>query len=633
MCGIAGIYSEKNLHPSFIDEMITTLSHRGPDDNGKFLSSNMKLLLGHSRLSIIDLSSRGSQPMKSHSSRYCITYNGEIYNSFTLKQQIKTHSPKVIFNGTSDTEILLAYIETFGLQKALSNIKGMFSFALWDSKNEELILARDIAGEKPLYYGYINGDLYFASELKAIKNKIGKLAVSHKAIRLMLKYNCIPTPYSIYENVYKVEPSSYLKFKNPSQPPTIVKYFSPNTSLANDQRSGYLAQLEHLVNDSVKSQMVSDVPIGSFLSGGVDSSLITYYMQKNSNKPVNTFSVGFKDYSYDEAPYSKIIASAIGTNHNEIYIDDHSIKELIYKLPEIYCEPFSDSSQIPTYFVSKLASESVKVCLTGDAGDELFGGYNRYLFAYRYWNKLRLSPKFLKMFLSLSLLNFPSNRIELFSRGVYKFLRKKMPSDFGGKIHKFAQALRASSLQEYHDITTTHWDQNSMIYFHQDFVLPKLYRDNASKLQSIEDMLLADFYGFLHDDSLCKVDRASMSVSLETRAPFLDKDLINFAYSLPLDSKITANKSKVLLKKLLFKKLPKNLFERPKSGFAIPIHHWMRQDLSDWIEYLLDLKMEDNELINYEEVNKIWHQFKKGNNSHTYPLWDIVMLRAWLEKN
>ena len=631
MCGVVGIFSENDLDLGSIDPMIHKLNHRGPDDSGKFLSTNKKLALGHSRLSIIDLSKNGKQPMTSYSSRYVISYNGEIYNFMNLKKELKTSNPSIQFFSNSDTEVLLNYIEVYGVQKTLNRVKGMFSFALWDKKDKKLTLARDIAGEKPLYYGYIKGNLYFASEPKAIKAKVKDLTVCQKSMRLMLKYNCIPAPYSIYENIFKVEPASYVTFKNPSDTPMIKRYFSPQTSNFDYSNEEYCDELEKLIDNSVKSQMISDVPIGSFLSGGVDSSIISYFMQKNSNVPINTFSIGFNENSYNEAPFAKKIAEAIGSNHNELYIDDKDMRDFIHKIPDIFCEPFSDSSQIPTYFVSKFAKKNVTVALTGDAGDELFGGYNRYSFAKKYWKQLQITPGIINKNISNFLLGVSSNNIEKISERIFKVLNKKIPSDFGGKVHKFARSLAAQTLSEYHDINTTHWNENADIYHDRNFIMPKLYRDN-NKINDVEDMLLADFYGYLHDDNLCKVDRASMSVSLETRVPFLDKDIINFAYSIPFNLKINSDETKFLLKQILFKKIPKSLFERPKAGFAIPIHKWMRHDMSDWIEHILDLNMEDDEIIDYKKIKKIWNDFKNGNNSYTYQIWDILMLRSWLAK-
>ena len=424
MCGVAGIFSQNALEIESIIPMIEPLHHRGPDKLNYKFSQKRNILFGHTRLSIIDLSDGGSQPMVTNSGRFLISFNGEIYNFNDLRAALFKYKKNIKYRGKSDTEVLLNYIEFFGIEKALNDTKGMFAFALWDELEQSLILARDRAGEKPLYYGNIEGNLYFASELKAIKNKIQNLKISQDAIRLMLKYNCIPAPYSIYENVYKVEPSNYLKFVNPTESPRIKNYFSPEV-LDNDiSHSEYLSKFESLMNNSVKSQMISDVPIGSFLSGGVDSALVTCFMQQNSNKPVNTYSIGFKDQTYDEAPYSKMIAKTIGTNHHELYIDDSDMKEFVYKLPEIYCEPFSDSSQIPTYFVSKFASDSVKVCLTGDAGDELFGGYNRYLFAQSHWKKIDMFPILIKNIFSKLLLNVPSNRIEAISQKIYTILRR-----------------------------------------------------------------------------------------------------------------------------------------------------------------------------------------------------------------
>lgn len=637
MCGIAGIFSLTDLNGDEINPMINSLHHRGPDAKGYLQSASKNVIFGHTRLSIIDLTDGGSQPMRSLSERYILTYNGEIYNFKNLKEKLLITERKLKFRGQSDTEVLLNYIEIFGIEKTLEDIEGMYAFALWDEKERSLILARDRAGEKPLYYGLHEGVLYFSSELKSIKSKFNNLEICVDAIRLLLKYNCIPAPKTIYRNFYKLEPSTYLKFTNPHNQPEIKKYYQQphnnyDTNFKSDDHA--INAFEGLMNNAVRSQMVSDVPLGSFLSGGVDSSLVTALMQKNSNNPIKTYSIGFDNKSYDEAPFAKQISKAIGTEHNELYLKDKEMTDLIYDLPNIYCEPFSDSSQIPTYFVSKFASDSVSVALTGDAADELFGGYNRYLFAHKYWDNINSMPYGTRKIISNILTKIPSNKITSYGSFMLKILHKKIPSDLGGKVHKFAKAMKARDLNELYDINTSHWNEHSSIYNNKNFDMPWLYRSYIDDIKDSNDMMRADFHGYLHDDNLCKVDRAAMSVSLETRVPFLDKNVINFASSLPFEYKIRNNNTKWILKEALFKNVPKSLFDRPKAGFAIPIHEWMRSDLKEWINHLIfDLNFVDSEVLNSYQIQKIWKQFLNGDNTYTYHLWDIIMLKAWMERH
>tara|TARA_B100000900_G_scaffold370996_1_gene349902 strand:- start:16356 stop:18269 length:1914 start_codon:yes stop_codon:yes gene_type:complete len=637
MCGVVGIFSLKELSDNAINPMIKSLHHRGPDASNYLYNQSKNVLFGHTRLAIIDLSDAGAQPMKSISQRYIISFNGEIYNFEQLKSSLIKIKPDIRFRGKSDTEVLVNYIEMFGVDKTLKDIEGMFAFALWDEKEKTLVLARDRAGEKPLYYGYHKGCLYFSSELKAIQSKFVDLEICHDSIRLLLKYNCIPAPKTIYKNFYKVEPASYVKFKNPDDQPLNIRYFtfSKNQEDFVTSNDGEVVNsFENLLKKAVKSQMVADVPLGAFLSGGIDSSLIAALMQENSSNPIKTYSIGFNNESYNEAPFSKKISEVIGSDHYELYVDDSDMINLINELPNIYCEPFSDSSQIPTYFVSKFASESVKVALTGDAGDEMFGGYNRYLFAHKYFNNINSLPRFSRKLISKFISSIPSNNITSLGSFLFKVLNKKVPSDFGGKAHKFSTAMVADDLNQLHDINTTHWNENSKIYKSSDFNMPHLYRKNAGSISNVNDMLKADFYGYLHDDNLCKVDRAAMAVSLETRVPFLDKNIINFAANLPFKFKIRDNETKWILKQTLYKKIPKSHFDRPKAGFAIPINEWMRSSLKEMIDHLIfDLNLEDSEVINYQEVKKIWKSFLEGDNSYTYHIWDIIMLKAWLERH
>ena len=637
MCGIAGIFSYRPVEIEDLGPMLESLHHRGPDDQGSLRSKDQCVALGHTRLSIIDLSPAGSQPMRSQDGRFLLSFNGEIYNFLELRAVLEKCNSKIRFRGTSDTEILIAYIQQFGLKKTLEDVNGMFAFLLWDERDGTLTIARDISGEKPLYYGESNGKLYIASELKSIRSVAKGMQLSHEAIMMFLKLNCVPAPLSIYENFYKLEPATYITFGRPDKIVSKERYFDvTQTSVVDKAQSPemYVSDFDEVINDAVKRQMVSDVPIGSFLSGGIDSSLVTAVMQENSNKPIKTFSIGFNRKEYNEAPFAKNISKAIGTDHTELYVNDKEMIDVIYDLPNIYCEPFADSSQIPTYLVSKMAKKSVSVALTGDAADELFGGYNRYLVAKKYWGAISNIPYFLRHSAGEILSKIPTNRINQSASFLYSVLNKTVASDIGGKVNKFANILKVRDLSEFHDRTITHWDTEGQLFDNKKHSKPSLYRDHVGTIETVNDMLTADYLGYLHDDNLCKVDRAAMSVSLETRVPFLDKNLIKFAQELPFKYKIRKNESKWILKESLFKKLDKSLFDRPKSGFAIPIHDWLRGDLKDWVNHLFyDLQAEDEELINYQVVRLYWTRFLNGDDSLAYPIWDLIMLRAWLEKN
>ena len=626
MCGIAGIYNPKQLNKDFASSMIAHLSHRGPDAINTFLCPSKKCQLAHSRLSIIDLSQAGSQPMFSQSKNLVISFNGEIYNHHELRDGIISAFPNYKFNGSSDTESLISYIDCFGLKRTLEKIRGQFAFALWNFDTEELILARDPFGEKPIYYGRIDGNWVFASELKAISNTFNGLKIDNDSLKYFLKYNCIPSPLSIYQGIKKVNPGSYVTIKNDSA--TDLQYFRVNPMELQDDLNENAKILDSLFNKTIQEQMVSDVPLGAFLSGGVDSSLICAYLQSSSSNPIKTFSVGFKNESFDEAPIAKKISNILGTDHYEIYPTRDQIKVAALKMPSIFCEPFSDSSQIPTYLVSQLAKSHVTVSLSGDAGDELFGGYNRYLFATNYWNKLEKIPFLLRNWVGNIITTIPSNQYDksLGKLGLYKKYQ-----DFGKKLHKFAAGLTQQSLKDVHNVYTSHWSERDQLFKKEISISDiHLFRDKVGEISSVTKMMESDMFGYLTDDNLCKLDRTSMSVSLESRVPFLDPRIVNFSQGLPLNHKIEGTNQKVILHTLLGNFFPKEFFNRPKSGFAIPIHEWMFTDLKDWIGYLIyDNKTEVVDILDFEKIEYFWQEFLNGNSSNTYKLWDIISLLAW----
>ncbi len=614
MCRITGI-AFNNKHFSAIDLMTDSLTHGGPDDRGVW--HDEQVVLGHRRLAIIDLSPLGHQPMLSGSGRYVIVFNGEIYNFKILRADLEQKN--IQFKGHSDTEVILAAVETWGFFETLQKLNGMFAIALWDRQEKKIYLARDRFGEKPLYYGIINGALVFASELKAIcLYPEFKKQINMQAVQLLLRYAYIQAPHSIYENIFKLESGHYLVVDEQLK---IRKhcYWSAVDTALNAKVQGHnlsfneaVDELEERLLESVKMRCISDVPLGAFLSGGVDSSTIVALMQKNSKRPVKTFSIGFDHKEYDEAPFAKAVAKHLGTEHHEFYVTEQDALDVIPQLAQIYDEPFADSSQIPTFLVSKLARQHVTVVLSGDAGDELFGGYGRY-FTHQKFKRLYNAPYLARIFIASLVRHFPWQLVGESKQRAKKLAWMLENADKAGTMYKtlISQNYIADAYLRNQSVHT------------MDFL-------NYQKLNEVEHMMLWDTISYLPGDILTKVDRASMAVSLETRIPMLDHDLFAFVWSLPTEYKVKENKGKMILKELLYRYVPKELIDRPKVGFGIPIHAWLRGTLRGWGQDLIaDAKI--GGIINGSALEQTWIRHLKGEN-FGHLLWNILMFQEWMNQ-
>lgn len=650
MCGITGFYSNSlSTFNNVIVDMNSAISHRGPDTNGVWLDKNSGIVLGHQRLSIIDVSSLGNQPMQSNSGRYILTYNGEIYNYLEIRKELKKNNSNIKWRSNSDTETLIESIDFWGLESTLQKIDGMFAFGLWDQKNRSLTLVRDRIGEKPLYYGWQgegnNRVFLFGSELKALKiHPEFNGQINRDAIALQLRHNCIPAPYTIYKDIYKLLPGNYLELKqsdlkkNLLSPPK--QYWSLTSSLMhgnNNQlelsESEFQEKLKENLQISVKKQMISDVPLGAFLSGGIDSSTIVALMQSQSTKPVKTFTVGFNEKDYSEAQYAKKIAKHLGTNHTELYVSSKEAMDVIPKISTIYDEPFSDSSQIPTFLVSQLAKENVKVAISGDGGDELFCGYNRYIISEKFSPIFRFMPLKIRKTLASTIQSIPPRSLNK----ILKFLPiLNQYSNFGDKIHKGANVLNLKNFSDIYYTLCSHWKNPTKIVLNSEepgTFLTK-FKPNLKYLNNQQQMMALDLLTYLPDDILVKVDRAAMASSLETRVPFLDHKLIEHVFKIPHSLKYRNGNGKWILKRILNEYVPKNLTQRPKMGFEIPIGSWLRGPLRDWAENLLNEKRLNQEnFFNTKFVRAKWFDHLDGKKNWQHDLWDILMFQVWLENN
>jgi asparagine synthase (glutamine-hydrolysing) len=639
MCGITGFFNFNKIPLDdplrILSEMNDKIYHRGPDAGDTWFDLDDGIFLGHRRLSVLELSEAGSQPMSSRSGRYKIVFNGEIYNHKKLRGLIKHKK----WRGNSDTETLLEVIEFYGLQKALKKLKGMFAFALWDKKLKKITLCRDRMGEKPLYYYYNEQLLIFSSELKGIKsNPYFSAKISKGSISLMMQYCYVPGPKTIYRNTYKLQPGSFIEISQKIKRLDTVQYWSPKKTIK-DKLNTFEGSLEDsaftldkILTNSIESQMISDVPLGSFLSGGVDSSLVTAIMQSLSNSPIKTFSIGFHEKEFNEADRAKEIANYLGTSHTELYISQKDAIDIIPQISNIYCEPFSDCSQLPTYILSKMTKDNVTVALSGDGGDELFGGYNRYGLAPDIWKYIGSFPQYSrKLFSKLIQTLSPSAYNNIFEP-IQSFLPERIAqANAGDKIHKIASILDSDSKYDLYQRILRMWQLNTKIIKGDlnDIIggpaSEKMIGDNF-----IHYMMAVDMMNYLPDDILVKVDRAAMSVGLETRVPFLDVDVVEFAWSLPINHKVKNGKKKVILNDLLSKYLPKNLFNRPKMGFGLPISEWLRGDLKDWAESLLnEKKIKEEGNFSNIEVRKKWKEHLSGKRNWQYQLWNVLMFQQW----
>ena len=636
MCGIAGIYS-KNKPPKLLikiaKSMASAIFHRGPDDSGVWCKDS--IALSHQRLSILDLSKAGHQPMKSHCNRYTLVFNGEIYNHHLIKKELNILNDKISWNGESDTEVLLSAIAYWGIEKTLKRCDGMFALALWDNAENKLFLARDRFGEKPLYYGYVKKDFVFASELKSLKihpefnNELNRVAIAK-----YLKFSYVPHPLSIFKGISKLPPANILCINFNDNSETILPYWSLSSTI-DANYSNYESIIETLhdnLDKTVAEQMVADVPVGAFLSGGIDSSLIVALMKKNSKRPINTFTIGYQDSAYDESLYARSVAQYLLTNHTELIVSPQDLLNVVPKLPSLYDEPFADSSQVPTFLVSQLARNNVTVALTGDGGDEVFGGYNRHLWTNNVWNNIRALPQWLKFTIS-KILSSPS--VNRWNK-IYSLLEFIIPKRYkislpGEKIHKISKSLSALNIEELYLSLTSIWDNaDSIVIDLEKNIYKNLYYKGRN---SVEQMMFLDINHYLPGDILTKVDRASMGVSLETRAPFLNHNLVEYAWNMPLKLKISQGKGKWALRKILENYLPIDLIDRPKMGFGVPIDAWLRGPLREWSTDLMNEKtIRDDGYFDFKKINFIREEHQSGINHH-HKLWNVLMFQSWLHNN
>ncbi len=633
MCGILGGFSNEEIDKYEFDHHLSLIRHRGPDSKGSYISNDKKLYFGHTRLAILDLSEAGSQPMISSNERYVITYNGEVYNFKEIKKKIRKTNTKYIFKSSGDTEIILAAIETFGFKESLSMMQGMFAIGIWDKKYRRLLLARDRTGEKPLYFGLNSNSLFFASELKAL-SFFSELKIDSKALNLFLAQGNVPAPYSIFKNIYKLEPGTFLEAKTPSKF-EIDRYWRPEDFLeisSNSFNENYKI-FEDLFFKSVESQMISDVRLGAFLSGGLDSSAVVSAMSELSNIPVETHTIGYTENAYDESNAAREIANHLGTNHHEFILNPNDAKSIIPNLSKLYCEPFADSSQIPTYFLAKQTRKNVTVSLSGDGGDELFGGYNRYIFFNRFQKIIDLiSPKSRKR-VARAIKPLMQNKItsEILST-LFRLAFNSTSSK--EKIEKILKLLEQDNLEDIYFSLLQQWHFDEWPLNRKYSINPKeIYQEFlTAPVTTFMDMRLMDFKNYLPNDILVKLDRASMAVSLESRVPFLDQKLVEFALSLPADQLVKRGKGKLMLRRFLKSRIPNNIHQLPKSGFGVPIQDWLTNDLRSWAQDVI-FSNKDDQLFNYAVLEKLWNQHQQGIMLNHHKIWSILMLKLWLNNN
>ncbi|MBL8516660.1 MAG: asparagine synthase (glutamine-hydrolyzing) [Betaproteobacteria bacterium] len=648
MCGIVGILSTptSSLH-QVVDGMSGKISHRGPDAAGAWINEAGTVGLGHRRLSIIDLSPAGAQPMHSACGRYVLVFNGEIYNFQALKGEISRLHPGQPWRGRSDTEVVLAAITHWGVDTTLTKLDGMFALAVFDKHSEELYLARDRMGEKPLYFGYVGDQFTFSSELKALRSLPGWTSrINRTALTAYFRYSYIPSPLSIYEGVSKLLPGHWLKL-SPSdflsrKIPASTSFWQLDDAIAIGRLHPYTGSeedatndLESLLMETIQKQMVSDVPIGAFLSGGVDSSTVVAMMQAQSEKPIETFTVGFVDTDFNEASHAKAVAQHLGTSHNELYVSPTDSLSIVPDLPRLYDEPFADSSQIPTYLISKLARTKVTVSLSGDGGDELFCGYNRYTWMYKIWGAMSPFPSVARNALGRIAAAIPPPAID----SVYGLLYPVLPHwlQFSNASDKWTKVTgligETDSGALYKRIVSSWQDPSGLVLGgNEPLSIFELSEPQSHKLDLGEQMMRFDALTYLPDDILVKVDRASMGVSLEARVPLLDRRIVEFAWHLPMSMKLRNGVSKWILREVLYRHVPQSLIERPKMGFGVPIDRWLRVELRDWAEELLDAqKMREQGYLNVELVRKAWDEHQSGRRNWQYQIWTVLMFQAWLK--
>lgn len=645
MCGIAGFLTHRPAAGlcDIARRMSDRLRHRGPDSSGEWSDDANGIALAHRRLSILELSPAGHQPMISASGRYVLSFNGEIYNHLELRAALENEGMTRPWIGRSDTETLLAAFEAWTPETALRRVVGMFAFALWDRATKELLLARDRLGEKPLYYGWQGDTLLFASELKALHaHSAFQRNVDRGALTLFLRHNYVPGPLSIFQGIQKLPAGHCVRLSARAPDSVPVPYWSA-LEICNDGRAvpftGTFAEAEQALterlNAAIAGQMVADVPVGAFLSGGIDSSLVVALMQAQSSRPVRSFTIGFSEQEFNEAHHAARIARLLGTDHTELYVSPRQAQDLIPSLAAIYDEPFADSSQIPTLLICQLARRDVTVSLSGDGGDELFAGYNRYTLAAQAWGKLSVIPRWAR--------NSMARAIESISVGrwnrAYGAVDGLIPSRWqlsnaGDKVRKIGEVLKEATPEAVYLSLVSHWKNPGDIVRggHEPPTIQRAGAVGLSDRNFIEQMMYVDLVTYLPDDILCKVDRAAMSVSLETRVPFLDHRVVEFAWSLPLEYRLHKGVGKRILREILARHVPRELFERPKMGFGVPIQSWLRGPLRDWAENLLsEARLNQEGFFDAGSIRTAWNEHVAGRRDWGYHLWDVLMFQAWFD--
>lgn len=629
---------------SNLRRMTSTLAHRGPDDSGFWLDREAGIALGHRRLAILDLSPEGHQPMASSSGRYSMVFNGEIYNHHELRKRLAlegyTH-----WRGTSDTETLLAAFSCWGILRTLQACIGMFAIALWDNKTRRLTLARDRMGEKPLYYGWVGQNFLFGSELKALRtHHEWNAAINRDAMACQLRLSYIPAPLTIYQQVFKLEPGHLLQITQQTIPGSqiqteaywsLAEYVTQTRSIRSSRNVREQADaLEALLSDAIRQQMLADVPLGAFLSGGIDSSLVVALMQAQSSRPVKTFTIGYEEASFNEAPYAREVARHLGTEHTEFIARPVDALDIIPRLPTLFDEPFSDMSQIPTLLVAQLARTKVTVSLSGDGADELFGGYNRYFYAQQIWQRLQHLPGFLRTGLAGTLSRFDAQQWDKLLQPLSSALPQRLRfNEPGEKLRKASEVLEARSPEDIYRRLISHWKKPEEVVLGIHSAPDPIPAGIPTGLSFPERMMYMDTLGYLPGDILTKVDRTAMGVSLETRAPFLDHRVVEFAWQLPLHMKIRDGQGKWLLRQVLDRHVPRHLIERPKKGFGVPLDNWLRTSLREWAEHLLDpSRLRQEGFFDPTSIHEKWRQHLAGTHNWQYYLWDVLMFQAWHEQ-
>lgn len=640
MCGVTGLFSTQNNNDLdlTIRRMSDSISHRGPDGDGFWVNTETGVALGHRRLAILDLSDKGKQPMMSPSGRYVMSYNGEIYNYLDIRSDLESKGHT--FRGHSDTEILLTAFEEYGVTETLQKTSGMFAIILWDRKTKTVTLIRDFHGKKPLYVGWAGDDLVVASELKAFHTHPKfKKDINQDHLALYFKYACVPAPYSIYKNIWQVLPGSMMTIPMDNisagqnllshmtqywDATKIVEQTSRSNPMTDDQA---ISEFEDLLSLCVKERMISDVPLGAFLSGGIDSSAIVALMQKQSTKPVKTYSIGFEAEGFNEAEFAKKIAEHLGTEHHEFYLSPKDALDVIPKLPDIYDEPFCDISQIPTYLVCQFARKHVTVALSGDGGDEMLGGYRRHFMVPPMWNKMKHIPHSIRA-MGAGAINM------IGANGWNRIGAKKGHPHLADSMDKLAGIMRQKDHDSIHDYLLGFWENPyDLVPNAKPVDLPFNNIDWTGKdLSFAEDMMLRDSVSYLSNDILQKVDRASMAVSLEPRAPLLDRRIFEYVWTLPEHMKIRDGKGKWLLREVLARHVPTEMWDRPKKGFSPPLGPWLRGELKDWAENLLSEQALEEAGLNAKPIRKTWEDHIAGRRNHAVRLWSVLMYQAWRGK-